>query len=87
MCLFQVGEPYNRILSLFRRLRLPERTPAKVTSKDHLKKAKGNRGRPKQTWIKQINKDLKPINKTVNELTENDYERKEWKETVARLMS
>ena len=26
-------------------------------------------------------------NKTVDELTENDYERKEWKKTVARLMS
>ena len=48
---------------------------------------KGNWGRPKQTWIRQINKDLKPINKTVDELTENDYERKEWKKTVARLMS
>ena len=68
-------------------LRLPEKTPAKLAYREHLKKAKGNRGRPKQTWIKQINKDLKPINKTVDELTENDYERKEWKKTVARLMS
>ena len=68
-------------------LRLPEGTPAKLAFKEHLKKAKGNRGRPKHTWIKQINKDLKAINKTVDELTENDYERKEWKKTVARLMS
>ena len=68
-------------------LRLPEKTSAKLAFREHLKKAKGNRGRPKQTWIKQIDKDLKPINKTVDELTENDYERKEWKKTVARLMS
>ena len=68
-------------------LRLPERTPAKLAFKEHLKKAKGNQGRLKKTWIKQINKDLKPINKTVDELTENDYEQKEWKKTVARLMS
>ena len=61
--------------------------PAKLAFKEHFKKAKGNRGRPKHTWIKQINKDLKAINKTVDELTENDYERKEWKKTVARLMS
>ena len=50
-------------------------------------KVVGNRGRPKQTWIRQLNKDLKPINETVDELTENDYGRKEWKKTVARLMS
>ena len=68
-------------------LRLPEGTPAKLAFKEHLKKAKGNRGRPKHTWITQINKDLKAINKTVDELTENDYERKEWEKTVARLMS
>ena len=67
-------------------LRLPGRTPAKLAFKEHLKKAKGNRKRPKKTWIKQINKDLKPINKTVDELTESDYERKEWKKTVARLI-
>ena len=68
-------------------LRLPEGTPAKLAFKEHLKRAKGNRGRPKHTWIKQINRDLKAINKTVDELTENDYGRKEWKKTVARLMS
>ena len=68
-------------------LRLPEGTPAKLAVKEHLKKVKSNRGRPKQTWIKLINKDLKPINKTVDEVTENDYERKEWKKTMARLMS
>ena len=68
-------------------LGLQEGTPAKLASKEHLKKAKGNRGRPKHTWMKQINKDLKAINKTVDELTENDYERKEWTKTVARLMS
>ena len=56
-------------------LRLPEKTPAKLAFREHLKKAKGNRGRPKQTWIRQMNKDLKPINKTVDELTENDHER------------
>ena len=50
-------------------------------------KAKGNRGRPKQTRIKQINKDLKPINKTVEELTVNNCEGEKWKKTVARLMS
>ena len=64
-------------------LRLPDRTPAKLTFREHLKKAKGNRGRPKQTWIRQINKDLEPINTTMDKLTENDYERKEWKKTVA----
>ena len=68
-------------------LRLPEITPAKLAFREHLKKVKGNRGRQKQTWIRQMNKDLKPINKTVDELTENDYERKEWKKTVARLIS
>ena len=37
-------------------LRLPEGAPAKLAFKKHLKKAKGNRGRPKQTWI---NKSVK----------------------------
>ena len=32
-------------------LRLPERTPAKLAFREYLKKVKGNRGRPKQTWI------------------------------------
>ena len=62
-------------------------TPAKLAFRDHLKKEKGNRRRPKLSWIRQINKDLKPINKTMDELTENDHERKEWKKTMARLMS
>ena len=35
--------------------------------------------RQKQTWIKQMNKDLKLINKTLEELTVNDYEREKWK--------
>ena len=61
--------------------------PKKVTAEElKLFELYSYRGRPKQTWIKQINKDLKPISKTVDELTENDYERKEWKKTVARLM-
>ena len=67
---------------------LPERTPAKVASKDHLKKAKGKGGRPKHTWIRQINNDLEPINKTADELIENEYERKKWTRTVTEeLMS
>ena len=45
----------------------------------------------KQTWIRQTNNDLKQINKTVNELTESDYEieieRERWKRTVAGLIS
>ena len=68
-------------------LRLTESILEKLASKEHLEKAKGYPGRPKQTWIKQINKDLKPINKTVQELTVNAYEREKWKKIVARLMS
>ena len=32
-----------------------------------------------------MNKDLKPITKTVDELTENDYERKEWKKKAKAI--
>ena len=56
--------------------RLPEETPEKWAFKEHLKNVKSNQGRPKRTWIRQINKDLKPINKTVDELIENGYEQK-----------
>ena len=55
-------------------LRLPDKTPAKLALKEHLRISKGNRGRPKHTWIRQINHDLKPIYKTMKGLTENDYE-------------
>ena len=37
---------------------------SKLAFKEHLKKAKGNRGRPKPKLIRQIYNDLKPINKT-----------------------
>lgn len=68
-------------------LRLSEDTPAKTALKEHIRKTKGNRGRPKHTWIKQINKDLKPINKTISTLSVNDCERLNWKRVVARLMA
>ena len=45
---------------------------------------KGNCRRPKQTWIRRINNNLQPINKTVDGLTDNYYERKERKGTVTR---
>ena len=61
-------------------LRLPDGSLAKLVLKEHLKKAKGNRGRPKQTRIRQIYNDLKPINKTYNELTEGNYERERERE-------
>ena len=61
------------------RIRLPDRRPAKLALKEHLKISKGKRGRPKHTWIGHINVDLKPINKAIKDLTENDYERGEWK--------
>ena len=35
-------------------LRLQDKTPAKSVLKAHLKKAKGNRGRPNHTWTRQI---------------------------------
>ena len=66
---------------------MPDRTPAKLAFKEHLKISKGNRGRPKHTWIRQINEDLKLMNKTRKDLTENNYERSEWKKTLIRLMS
>ena len=53
-------------------LRLPDRTPAKLTLKEQI--SKGNRGRPKHKWIREINDDLKPINKTIEGLTEKDYD-------------
>ena len=56
-------------------LRLPDGAPAKLAYKEHLTKAKGSQGRRKQTWIRQINIALKPMNKTVNELTKSDYEK------------
>ena len=68
-------------------LRLPDGTPVKLAFKEHLNKAKGNRGRPKQTWIRKMNNDLKQINKTGNELAESNYKREKWKRTVARLRS
>ena len=68
-------------------LRLPSGTPADLAFKEKLKAAKGNRGRPKHTGIRQINNDLESVNKTIDELSENDYEQVDWKRTVARLMS
>ena len=55
-------------------LRLPDRTPAKLALKKHLRISKGHRRRQKHAWIGQINDDLKPINITMKDLTENDYE-------------
>ena len=40
-------------------------TLAKLAFKEYLKTAKVNRGRPKYTWISQINNDLKWINMSV----------------------
>lgn len=47
-------------------LGLPEKTPAKLPFKEHLTKAKDNRCR----WVRHITKDLKRINKPIDELTE-----------------
>ena len=55
-------------------LRLPDILPEELALKEHLKISKGNRGRPRHTWIRQINDDLKPITKIIKDLTENDYE-------------
>ena len=67
-------EMKRRLNWLGHMLRLPDRIPAKVAFKEHLRISKGNRGRQKHTWIGQINDDLKPINITMKDLTENDYE-------------
>ena len=55
-------------------LRLPDILPAELALKEHMKISKGNRGRSKHTWIRQINDDLKPITKIIKDLIENDYE-------------
>ena len=55
-------------------LRLPDGIPVKLALEEHLKISKGNRGRPKHKWIREINDDLKPINKTIEGLTENNYD-------------
>ena len=51
---------------------LPEKTPATQAFNEYLKTAKGNRGRTKIKWIRQINNDLQPIIKKVDVLTGND---------------
>ena len=76
----------RKLIWLGHKLRLLEGTP-ELAFKEHLKNVKSNQGRPKRTWIKHINKDLKPIHKTVDKLFENGYERKKWTRTMTRLMS
>ena len=52
-----------------------------------MKISNGNRGRPKHTWMREIYDDLKPINKRIKGLTEDDYERSEWEKTAIKLTS
>ena len=66
--------------------RLPDGTPAKLALEEYLRKTKRKRGRPKQTWVALINSDLKPMGKTINTLTENEYRRESWRGVVTRLM-
>ena len=68
-------------------VKIARQNASKVSLKEHLKISKGNRGRTKHKWIRQINDDLKPMNKIIKDLTENDYERRAWEKEVRRLMS
>ena len=67
-------------------MRLPDGTPAKIALKEHLRKTKRKRGRPKLTWVALINNDLKPFGKTIDTLSEIDYQRENWRGIATRLM-
>ncbi len=49
-------------------LRLPTETPARKALEECLRPSKRPQGRPKTTWISQVNEDLKPRKLTIETL-------------------
>ena len=69
-------------------MRLREETPARIALREALKPVRRPAGRPKQTWIATINKDLKNLNPDLHQelgtsqLEEDTADRKNWNALV-----
>ena len=61
--------------------RLPEETPARQALTEYNRKTKRPVGRPKPTWIAQINREIRPEDVT------HANDRKAWKALVTRAMA
>ena len=71
-------------------MRLPEQTPARVALNKFTEQHKRRVGRPKNTWLATLKKDLKEYNlpadnrKFIEKLSELTEDRERWKEIVTR---
>ena len=83
-------EPWSRVIGR-RRLcwfghvsRLDEETPAKIALRYALQDYQKKPGRPKQTWLKVVEKQLREINIVIplEEALEQAQDRKEWDKKV-----
>ena len=67
-------------------LRLPEDAPCKIALKEYQRKTKRPRGGQKNTWIKQIHKELEKLNIDVTTVEELAKDRNEWRKLVGRCV-
>ncbi len=67
-------------------LRLPEDTPCKIALAEFNRTTKRPRGGQKQTWIKQVHKDLERINIDTSNIVEIAQDRKNWRRIVERCV-
>ena len=82
----------RRLTFLGHMMRRDEKTPVRIALKEALQPTDGKRGRPKNTWLKTIAKDLRgiiDINKTeesLNKLVSITENRAKWRDTVRTLL-
>ena len=67
-------------------LRLPEDTPCKVALAEYNRTTKRPRGGQKQTWIKQVHKDLERINIDTSKIEKIAQDRKNWRKIVEKCI-
>ena len=78
-------------------MRLPEETPARISLHEALRETKRKKGKPKTTWLKLIESDLKghvkldiykeEAEKTLLKLTEVTRDRNTWDEIIKNIMA
>ena len=72
----------RRLVWLGHACRLDENTPAKIALRYSIEEYKKKKGRPKLTWIKQVEDQLKQININIEEAFELAKDKIEWRKTV-----
>lgn len=76
-------------------MRLHPETPVRIALKEHLRYTKRKKGRPTNTWVQTVTKDLKNINKIrsrdpigiFKELEKLCADRRQWRDIVRHAMS